>query len=930
MGIRRLIIYLIPLLFILSCNQKPKKRLIVGFAQCFSADDWRDKMVLDMQTEIIAYPELRLVIKNADEDPELQAEQIRDFIKQKVDVLIISPVHSYAITPIAEEAYDAGIPTIILNRKINSSKYTASIGTDNYEIGRNAALYLTAHLSEKQQHTILEITGSQASSPAMERHEGFIDVLKNIPGFTIRQIDGNWRAETTARKVSSLPDLDKISAVYAHNDRMALAAREAIASIDTALVNKIMFLGVDGLPGKGSGIEAVATGKLQASFMYPTGGDIAIQLANRILKGEKVGKDYLLTSSILGKDNANILYIQTNKLSDYQKQIDNLQKRLGYLSEKYSFFRNSLVIFAILLVVLAAASFYIYYISRKIFRKNKELKQAYEKVEQQKEELSDANRRINEVTAQKLQFFTNVSHEVKTPLTLILGPVNKILQDTAIDSRLAEDLHIVRKNVLRLKRVIEQLLDFRKIEDNRMTMRVCQFDLIKVVEDSMSYFRNMATDNQINYTFVYDGPKELPFWGDADKVEKILVNLLSNAFKFTPRKGRITVSLKQENMWITLSVEDNGKGILPENLSEIFERFFTGNQSYAPGTGLGLHLAREFVQMHKGHISVQSEQNVRTVFTVELPNDKSIYEHYPEYTPSISDDISKISVLPLSKEQLLTDEKVQEVITKNYPYTLLVVEDDADIRNYIVNELSRNFTVIAIENGKKALQVLQEDSISLVISDILMPEMNGFELCRQVKSNVLYSHIPVILLTALSDREQQMYGYVEGADDYIKKPFDINYLKLRIVKLIETRIHLREQLFKEMESLRYSIDSEETLKKAESTDELFMRKFIDLIEQNYHDSEFSIEKGSGELGFSRVHLYRKVKDLFNTTPIDFLRNYRLKVATKLLQEKNHTISEIAYSTGFSSPAYFSKCFKSLYGITPTEYLDKFNAKEGNR
>ena len=278
----------------------------------------------------------------------------------------------------------------------------------------------------------------------------------------------------------------------------------------------------------------------------------------------------------------------------------------------------------------------------------------------------------------------------------------------------------------------------------------------------------------------------------------------------------------------------------------------------------------------------------------------------------------------------MTDEKVQEVITKNYPYTLLVVEDDADIRNYIVNELSRNFTVIAIENGKKALQVLQEESISLVISDILMPEMNGFELCRQVKSNVLYSHIPVILLTALSDREQQMYGYVEGADDYIKKPFDINYLKLRIVKLIETRIHLREQLFKEMESLRYSIDSEETLKKAESTDELFMRKFIDLIEQNYHDSEFSIEKGSGELGFSRVHLYRKVKDLFNTTPIDFLRNYRLKVATKLLQEKNHTISEIAYSTGFSSPAYFSKCFKSLYGITPTEYLDKFNAKEGNR
>ena len=492
---------------------------------------------------------------------------------------------------------------------------------------------------------------------------------------------------------------------------------------------------------------------------------------------------------------------------------------------------------------------------------------------------------------------------------MILGPLNKMAQDAPAGA-FADDIRIVKKNAERLKRVIDQLLDFRKIENNKMGLRVTKMDLVFLIQEVKSYFNTLAQSKRIDYTFLHE-MNSLFVWVDTDKMEKILTNLLSNAFKFTPEQGKITIRLREEETEVVLSVEDNGEGIPPENLASVFERFFTSGQSYAPGTGIGLHLTREFVLMHQGSIHVESEQGERTAFTVQIPKGKSHFDESCVFLSNATESSSGVAHLDISQ--------VQETLNKKYDYMILIVEDDWDIRAYLQHELSGNFNVLVAENGAKALDILLKENVSLVVSDVMMPEMNGFELCRRVKSDMALSHIPVILLTALSDDSQRLYGFEGGADEYIQKPFNIEIVKLRIIKLLEERNRLREVFLKESQSpAGLSI---ETKGKVESLDDLFMRKFIALIEENYSDPDFSIEKGSEKLGLSRVHLYRKVKELSGITPTDFLRNYRLKKASALLKQRSGTISEVAYATGFGSPAYFSKCFKAVYNITPTEFIE---------
>ena len=397
-------------------------------------------------------------------------------------------------------------------------------------------------------------------------------------------------------------------------------------------------------------------------------------------------------------------------------------------------------------------------------------------------------------------------------------------------------------------------------------------------------------------------------WVDTDKMEKILTNLLSNAFKFTPEQGKITIRLREEETEVVLSVEDNGEGIPPENLASVFERFFTSGQSYAPGTGIGLHLTREFVLMHKGSIHVESEQGERTVFTVQIPKGKSHFDESCVFLSNATESSSGVAHLDISQ--------VQETLNKKYDYTILIVEDDWDIRAYLQHELSGNFNVLVAENGAKALDILLKENVSLVVSDVMMPEMNGFELCRTIKSQLLFSHIPVILLTALTDERQRIFGITGGADDYIQKPFHTDYVKIKIIHLLQERQKLRERLLEKLRDNKLLLSEPE---KVESIDDAFLRKFAEQIEAVYADPEYNVEKLSETLGLSRGHLHRKIKELTGTAPVEFLRTYRLNKATQLLRQNAYTVSEVAYRTGFSSPAYFSKCFKAVYGVTPTEY-----------
>ena len=891
----------------ISCKREGEKKFVVGVSHSSINDSWRKAMVLDMQVKASEYPGLTLQIKDAGEDNDTQIKQIREFIKQRVDLVIISANESEPVTTAAVEAFRAGIPTIIIDRKIYSEEYTTFIGADNYEIGRAAGLFINS-LLKKRKTTIVEVWGCEGSSSARDRHNGFSDALIHNDNVILKTVYGRWHAKETKENIATLGLFDDIDIVYAHNDVMALAAREAIMEIESLAVKRIKFIGIDALPGKGKGIEAVSNGHLTASFVYPTGGTTAIKVAWQILNGQPVSKQYALTSALIDKDNAGTLYLQTEQLADYQEQIEKQRNNLEEMLSEYRFLQNSVGLILLLLGVVGLLALYVIHIFRKVQRKNHELKRTNIQVEQQREELAVANRKIEQATTRKLQFFTNVSHEIKTPLTLILGPLNKLSKELPPDSPLADDIHIIKKNADRLKRVVSQLLDFRKVESNKMDMRVTEIDLVTFIEDVSSYFDNMAQSKQIQYSFQHD-VSSVMLWVDTDKMEKILANLLSNAFKFTPDGGTVTIRLQDHAGYVILSVEDNGKGIQPQNLSSVFDQFFTAD--HLTGTGIGLHLTHEFVGMHKGSIRVESEPGKRTVFFVELPKGKSHFDESCVFAPSVTELSSGVANLDTRE--------MDEIVNRTYDYTILIVEDDPDINAYLQKELKPNFRILTAENGLVAVDILVKENVSLVISDVMMPEMNGYELCKRIKSDIVFSHIPVILLTALSDDKQRMYGIASGADEFIQKPFNIEEVKLRIVRLLEERARLRNAFAQELQSPAASGLKTD---KAESMDELFMRKFMALIEESYPDSNFSIEKASEMLGLSRVHLYRKVKELTGVTPTDFLRNYRLKQAAALLRQKDCNVNEAAYATGFSSPPYFSKCFKAVYNITPTEYQEK--------
>ena len=891
----------------ISCKREGEKKFVVGVSHSSINDSWRKAMVLDMQVKASEYPGLTPQIKDAGEDNDTQIKQIREFIKQRVDLVIISANESEPVTTAAVEAFRAGIPTIIIDRKIYSEEYTTFIGADNYEIGRAAGLFINS-LLKKRKTTIVEVWGREGSSSARDRHNGFSDALIHNDNVILKTVYGRWHAKETKENIATLGLFDDIDIVYAHNDVMALAAREAIMEIDSLAVKRIKFIGIDALPGKGKGIEAVSNGHLTASFVYPTGGTTAIKVAWQILNGQPVSKQYALTSALIDKDNAGTLYLQTEQLADYQEQIEKQRNNLEEMLSEYRFLQNSVGLILLLLGVVGLLALYVIHIFRKVQRKNYELKRTNIQLEQQREELAVANRKIEQATTRKLQFFTNVSHEIKTPLTLILGPLNKLSKELPPDSPLADDIHIIKKNADRLKRVVSQLLDFRKVESNKMDMRVTEIDLVTFIEDVSSYFDNMAQSKQIQYSFQHD-VSSVMLWVDTDKMEKILANLLSNAFKFTPDGGTVTIRLQDHAGYVILSVEDNGKGIQPQNLSSVFDQFFTAD--HLTGTGIGLHLTHEFDGINKARFRLESEPGKRTVFFVELPKGKSHFDESCVFAPSVTELSSGVANLDTRE--------MDEIVNRTYDYTILIVEDDPDINAYLQKELKPNFRILTAENGLVAVDILAKENVSLVISDVMMPEMNGYELCKRIKSDIVFSHIPVILLTALSDDKQRMYGIASGADEFIQKPFNIEEVKLRIVRLLEERARLRNAFAQELQSPAASGLKTD---KAESMDELFMRKFMALIEESYPDSNFSIEKASEMLGLSRVHLYRKVKELTGVTPTDFLRNYRLKQAAALLRQKDCNVNEAAYATGFSSPPYFSKCFKAVYNITPTEYQEK--------
>ena len=875
------------LIVLCGCTSSGKqKRHVIGLSQCMLDDAWREAMINDMRIEASNYDDVEIIIKDAQNNNETQIQQIRDLIRQKVDVLIISPYQSEPITAVAEEAYRAGIPTIITDRKVNTDQYTSFVGANNYEIGLAAGNYAAHYLPPNA--IILEIWGLTQTSPAQERHKGFVDALREREDLSFRKIEGQWLVDTARMELRKLEHPEQIDFVYAHNDMMAIAAREYFMAWDSIRGRDLRIIGVDAVAG--AGLEAVEDGRINASFLYPTGGEQVIRTAMRIIQGEPVDKFIPLRTAPVDHQSARTLLLQADQLQKYKQRIEAQRSRIDGLSDRFYFLRNSLGVISLLMIGFIALSIYAFYINRKMRQANRKL--------------ISLNAEMKEVTAQKLQFFTNVSHEVRTPLTLILAPLDRLIISLR-ESPYASDLGLIQKNANRLLRVINQILDFRKVEGKQEKLAVREIDLVPFVGEIKSYFDSMASVRAISYTFT-SSIKQCTLWIDPDLLEKVFVNLLSNAFKFTPEGGSVRIELTEEEDRVFIQVIDTGSGIQPGNLPHLFDRFYTEDRSM--GTGIGLHLVKEYIHMHGGEIRVESEPGQRTTFTVCLRKGKAHFEDSDLMETSVSHQAYEAS--------RLDDSETHKMLSKTYPYTILITEDDDEVRCFLERELSLHFKIRTAANGKDALRVLEEEEISLVVSDVMMPEMNGFELCRTIKSQLPFSHIPVILLTALTDERQRIFGITGGADDYIQKPFHTDYVKIKIIHLLQERQKLRERLLEKLRDNKLLLSEPE---KVESIDDAFLRKFAEQIEAVYADPEYNVEKLSETLGLSRGHLHRKIKELTGTAPVEFLRTYRLNKATQLLRQNAYTVSEVAYRTGFSSPAYFSKCFKAVYGVTPTEY-----------
>ena len=875
------------LIVLCGCTSSGKqKRHVIGLSQCMLDDAWREAMINDMRIEASNYDDMEIIIKDAQNNNETQIQQIRDLIRQKVDVLIISPYQSEPITAVAEEAYRAGIPTIITDRKVNTDQYTSFVGANNYEIGLAAGNYAANYLPPNA--IILEIWGLTQTSPAQERHKGFVDALREREDLSFRKIEGQWLVDTARMELRKLEHPEQIDFVYAHNDMMAIAAREYFMAWDSIRGRDLRIIGVDAVAC--AGLEAVEDGRINASFLYPTGGEQVIRTAMRIIQGEPVDKFIPLRTAPVDHQSARTLLLQADQLQKYKQRIEAQRSRIDGLSDRFYFLRNSLGVISLLMIGFIALSIYAFYINRKMRQANRKL--------------ISLNAEMKEVTAQKLQFFTNVSHEVRTPLTLILAPLDRLIVSLR-ESPYASDLGLIQKNANRLLRVINQILDFRKVEGKQEKLAVREIDLVPFVGEIKSYFDSMGSVRAISYTFT-SSMKQCTLWIDPDLLEKVLVNLLSNAFKFTPEGGSVRIELTEEEDRVFIRVIDTGSGIQPGNLPHLFDRFYTEDRSM--GTGIGLQLVKEYIHMHGGEIHVKSEPGQRTTFTVCLRKGKAHFEDSDLMETSVSHQAYEAS--------RLDDSETKEILSKTYPYTILITEDDDEVRGFLERELSLHFKIRTAANGKDALRVLEEEEISLVVSDVMMPEMNGFELCRTIKSQLLFSHIPVILLTALTDERQRIFGITGGADDYIQKPFHTDYVKIKIIHLLQERQKLRERLLEKLRDNKLLLSEPE---KVESIDDAFLRKFAEQIEAVYADPEYNVEKLSETLGLSRGHLHRKIKELTGTAPVEFLRTYRLNKATQLLRQNAYTVSEVAYRTGFSSPAYFSKCFKAVYGVTPTEY-----------
>ncbi len=525
-----------------------------------------------------------------------------------------------------------------------------------------------------------------------------------------------------------------------------------------------------------------------------------------------------------------------------------------------------------------------------------------------------------EMADAKLKFFMNISHEVRTPMTLIVAPLLSLIKQDD-DPHRRSVYETIRRNAERILGLINQMMDLRKIDKGQMQMHMCETEMISFVGDIYTLFTQQAKSKTIQFTYEHD-TQELPVWIDRNNFDKVIMNLLSNAFKFTPTGGNIRIGITHDDSQVRIAIKDSGEGIPEDKLERIFERFYQ-TPSHAndrkTGTGIGLDLTRSLVELHHGTIEARNNtdsKGAEFIVTIPLGNAHLKPEEMLTEAPS------ETQVANIMDEEILSESPVIVDLPKaGRRQCIIIVEDDTEIRDYLSSELSTDYDIIACDNGKSGLTEVLKNIPDLVISDVMMPEMDGNTMCSKIKQNPTTSHVPVILLTAKSRDEDQLEGLEMGADAYILKPFNLEILRRTIVNLIHTHQMLRLK-YGRNDQLEEQVDDV----KMKSPDDQLLERVMKVINKNISNSDLSVDGIADEVGISRVHLHRKMKELTGQTPHDFIRNIRLKQAANLLASRNMNITEVMYACGFNNAASFSTIFKKFYGMSPREYMNEHQKK----
>ena len=672
----------------------------------------------------------------------------------------------------------------------------------------------------------------------------------------------------------------------------------------------MLFVGIDALPGKEYGVEQIINGVLDATFIYPTGGDKVVQVAMDILEKRPYERDTKLSTALVDKTNARVMQLQTDHITEQDGKIERLNNQVNEYLSRYS--AQTMFLYACLIILLLFAAL-LAIIVRAYWTKNRmnmELSRQKKKLEEQRDQLISLSKQLEEATHAKLVFFTNVSHDFRTPLTLVADPVEQLLEDKALTPRQQSLLKVVHKNVHILRRLVNQILDFRKYENDKLELVRANMNLRVQLQEWSHSFQTLALKKHIHFVLeVNDDRADYLMAVDAEKMERVYFNLLSNAFKFTPENGTITVTLstltKEEGgRYARLVVADTGSGISVQHIRHIFDRFYQIDVNHA-GSGIGLALAKAFVELHGGEITADSVEGKGTVFTVDIP--MTVVEE-----PS-ADLVQEPRITQQTVVEELEDMETEEQIPDENKECILIIDDNADVRDYVKSLLKEEYTVIEAPDGRAGLKKAMKYVPDAIICDVMMPVMDGLECCRKLKTELQTSHIPVMLLTACSLDEQRIQGFECGADSYISKPFNSKLLLVRLRNLMDNHKRLK-QFFGDKTTL-----SKESVS---DVDKGFVDRFRELIEENLADSELSVEDLGGKMGLSRVQLYRKIKALTNYSPNELVRIARLKKAASLLASSEKTISEITYEVGFTSPSYFTKCYKEYFGESPTDFLKR--------